>query len=112
MNGQDGRCTAAYESKAFPYFTINVYRRDLTLGNHGGILAFLERAKIVKKYRGLLDLLEVVVTSDFEFLCDNQDSCDALRAWLDLAFENEMLERECPTKQKWECLPMRFLPYD
>lgn len=108
MNGQDGRCTAAYESKAFPYFTINFPRRSVLDGNRGGVVAFFERAHFIRVNRMMLDLLGVVVTSDCELLCQSQDSCDFLVAWLELAYEGKLEEVGCLTKQKWDILPLDF----
>lgn len=111
MNRQDGRCTAAFESKRFPYFTINVTKRSVLEGNHGGIMAFYERMRFVEKYRLALDLMEVVVTSDAEFLVEDEDSVQALMHWLNLlAIENEASVTESPHLAVWEVVPFDFRP--
>lgn len=104
MNGQDGRCTAAYESKAFPYFTINFPDRSTLDGNRGGVIAFFERAHFIRVNRMLLDLLGVVVTSDCELLCQHRIPCELLVAWLEMTYESKLEEVECPIKQKWDIL--------
>lgn len=109
MNEQDGRCTAAYESEVFPYFTCNVYKDDLTAGNHGGVFAFFERMRIAKANRLLFDLLGVYVDGDCELHCGDGDSIEFLLDWHRLTIEGELLPRGCPTKQRWELAPLRFL---
>ena len=113
MKRQVGRCTAVYESERFPFFTINANtRRNIESSNHGGIVAFFARLKFVKAHRALLDLLGVEVTPDCEFLCQDEDSIDALRYWLLLEFENELLGVEDPRVTTWETFPLSFIPFD
>jgi hypothetical protein len=114
MKSQDGRCTAAYECKAFPYFTINCFRTDICTGNHGGILAFFERGEFLRKHRCMLNVLQVEVTSDCELLCKDEDTIDFLIALISLTFECEQSEWENPSETNsglaplWDILPFDF----
>jgi hypothetical protein len=92
MKSQAGRYTVAYESKVFPYFTINNYRRDVLSGNHGGIQAFFERLRYIETIQAELELLGIDVTSDCEFLCHDQDIADALRQRLELDYGSKLEE--------------------
>ncbi len=90
MNRQDGRCTAAYESKAFPFFTFNVhwsefYFTDSVIGSSRMTSdsrvarhALLHRMRFVSKYRGLLDLLDIDVDDTGGFHSVSQDAIDFL----------------------------------
>ena len=116
MKRQVGRCTAAYESKRFPYFTINKPRSFMQEGNHGGVIAFFERCKFVRKFRLALELMEVVVTTDCEFQVHDDESVDALAHFILVEYENERLSEGLPywdiadwsDEIKWDLLPFDF----
>ncbi len=93
MNSKVGRCTAVYESKDFPFFTINK-AKDICAGNYGGVLAFYERLKFVQKHQRLLELAGVVVTGDCEFLCEDQSGVDFLLHFMMVFDWGPMVARE------------------
>ena len=80
MTKKADRGTAVYESKAFPYFTINVAPPHPTAGNRGGIMAFLERLEFVKRYSVVLDEARVFVNTDCGFHCEEKGQHALLNA--------------------------------
>ncbi|DAD52431.1 TPA_asm: hypothetical protein [ssRNA phage SRR5466725_19] len=83
MNSQDGRCTAAYESKAFPYFSINVSRDVEQIDEKPGeYLAMIHRLRTARKFRSLLDVLEVDVDDAGGFHTSTKWAIDGLMASL------------------------------
>lgn len=79
MNRQVGRCTAAYESKAFPFFTFNVLWSDRkTSDRRVERHALCYRMRFIVKYRGLIELLDVEVDDIGGFHSTSQDAIDFL----------------------------------
>lgn len=81
MNRQDGRCTAAYESKAYPYFTFNT--QGVQLDHYSWNterMALLQRLKFVARLRGVIDILEVEVDDAGRFHTDDVNAIDLLMA--------------------------------
>ena len=80
MKRQDDRCTAAYESKAFPYFTINVeWSHEEAISAQAERHALLHRMRFCLKYRGFLQLLNVTVDDLGGFHTSSQNAVDLLR---------------------------------
>lgn len=75
MKSQVGRYTVVHESKAFPYFTVNIPPLRADDGNRGGTDAFLERVQFYAENRSSFLEAGVDVNRD----CGFYVSCD--EAW-------------------------------
>lgn len=108
MKSQADRCTAVYESKVFPFFTINDNSRNMFDSNLGGAVAWLHRFNFTKDNRVMLKLLNVYVDGDCELHCQDEDSLDALREWLRLLDQGEQFSVGDPRLTAWETHPHSF----
>ena len=81
MKRQDGRCTAAYESKAYPYFTFNTQGMQLDhYRSNTERMALMQRLKFVARLRGVIDILAVEVDDTGRFHTDDMNAIDLLMA--------------------------------
>jgi len=80
MKSKDDRYTVAYESKAFPYFTINVKPPGIMDGNLGGVMAFFERCEFVRENREMIDGLGIYVNADCGFHVSSESQWEHLHA--------------------------------
>lgn len=68
MKSKVGRRTAAYESEAFPYFTMNVYTRSFTTRSFNtDIEAFYTRLEFVNKKLQVIGALGIHVDGSLGF---------------------------------------------
>ncbi len=86
MKSEVDRYTVAYESKAFPYFTINVAPPNVMDGNRGGTMAFFERCSFVAANREMIDGMGIYVNADCGFHVRSNTEWEHLHAAIRMYF--------------------------
>ena len=94
MKSEVDRCTAAYESEAFPWFTINVAPPLIMDGNRGGTAAFFERCDFVAENRDMIEGLGIYVNADCGFHVRNEIQYQHLIAEICVYFYGRAVDSE------------------